>query len=154
MPTHFVCHCCRSSWGIPYAKCFRLTMPLAWSYTGKSWYDGSHIFRRGTLLQLWMWDHCQWWLLLPHPLAEDISKLSHEGLLIFLPKVGTTRPMMRAWQWGTVSVLVVALHALIMGRVVPTLEGKWEDLGDLIFEDILCQWGGVAEVITDNGPHS
>src|SRR5882724_9008587 len=25
-------------------------------------------------------------------------------------------------------------------------------LRDFIFEDILCQWGGVAEIVTDNGP--
>src|SRR6266481_4808767 len=25
-------------------------------------------------------------------------------------------------------------------------------LGDFIFEEILCRWGGVAEIVTDNGP--
>ena len=25
-------------------------------------------------------------------------------------------------------------------------------LGDFIFEEILCRWGGVTEIVTDNGP--
>jgi hypothetical protein len=25
-------------------------------------------------------------------------------------------------------------------------------LGDLFYEDILCQWGSLCEIVTDNGP--
>ena len=35
----------------------------------------------------------------------------------------------------------------------PLRKENEKTLGDFIFEDILCWWGGVAEVITDNGPH-
>jgi len=34
----------------------------------------------------------------------------------------------------------------------PLQKENEKTLGDFIFEDILCQWGGVAEVVTDNGP--
>jgi len=34
----------------------------------------------------------------------------------------------------------------------PLQKEKQEDPCDFIFEDILCQWDGVAEVVTDNGP--
>jgi len=38
-----------------------------------------------------------------------------------------------------------------MGQVVPTLENE-KTLGDFIFEDILCRWGGMVEIVTNNGP--
>ena len=34
----------------------------------------------------------------------------------------------------------------------PLQKENVKTLGSFIFEDILCQWGGVAEIITDNGP--
>jgi hypothetical protein len=27
-----------------------------------------------------------------------------------------------------------------------------QSLGDWIFEDILCRWGSLQEIVTDNGP--
>ena len=44
------------------------------------------------------------------------------------------------------------LHTVILARVVPSSEGKREDSWGLLFEDILCRWGGVAEIVTYNGP--
>ena len=34
----------------------------------------------------------------------------------------------------------------------PLWKENEKTLGDFIFEDILCRWGGVAEIVTDNGP--
>src|SRR5882724_8012817 len=34
----------------------------------------------------------------------------------------------------------------------PLRKENEKTLGDFIFEDILCRWGGVAEIVTDNGP--
>ena len=34
----------------------------------------------------------------------------------------------------------------------PLLKENEKTLGDFIFEDILCRWGGVTEIVTDNGP--
>jgi len=34
----------------------------------------------------------------------------------------------------------------------PLWKENEKTLGDFIFEDILCQWGGMAEIITDNAP--
>src|SRR5882724_11080026 len=34
----------------------------------------------------------------------------------------------------------------------PLWKENEKTLGDFIFEDVLCQWGGVAEIVTDNGP--
>src|SRR5882724_8909192 len=34
----------------------------------------------------------------------------------------------------------------------PLWKENEKTLGDSIFEDILCRWGGVAEVVTNNGP--
>src|SRR6266481_1200759 len=34
----------------------------------------------------------------------------------------------------------------------PLLRETEKTLGDFIFEEILCRWGGVAEIVTDNGP--
>jgi len=34
----------------------------------------------------------------------------------------------------------------------PLRKENEKSLGDFIFEDILCRWGGVAEIVTDNGP--
>jgi len=34
----------------------------------------------------------------------------------------------------------------------PLQKENEKTLRDFIFKDILCQWGGVAEIVTDNGP--
>ena len=34
----------------------------------------------------------------------------------------------------------------------PLQKENEKTLGDLIFEEILCRWGGIAEIMTDNGP--
>jgi len=34
----------------------------------------------------------------------------------------------------------------------PLWKENEKTLSDFIFEDILYQWGGIAEIITDNGP--
>src|SRR5882724_8024994 len=52
------------------------------------------------------------------------------------------------------------LHYLIQAQCALSSWPKWcplqkenkKTLGDFIFEDILCQWGGIAEIVTDNGP--
>jgi len=36
----------------------------------------------------------------------------------------------------------------------PLWKENEKTLSDFIFEDILCQWGGMAETITNNGPAS
>jgi len=34
----------------------------------------------------------------------------------------------------------------------PLQKENEKTLGDFIFEDILCRWHGMAEIVTDNGP--
>src|SRR5882724_718746 len=34
----------------------------------------------------------------------------------------------------------------------PLQKENEKTLGDFIFEEILCRWGGVTEIVTDNGP--
>src|SRR6266481_7443225 len=44
------------------------------------------------------------------------------------------------------------LCSIVLAGVVAPLEGKQEipwGLGDFIFEEILCRWGGIAEIVTD-----
>ena len=34
----------------------------------------------------------------------------------------------------------------------PLRKENKKTLGDFIFEEILCRWGGIAEIVMDNGP--
>ena len=34
----------------------------------------------------------------------------------------------------------------------PLQKENEKTLGDFIFEELLCHWGGIAEIVTDNGP--
>src|SRR5882672_1128479 len=51
-------------------------------------------------------------------------------------------------------------HYLVQARCAMSSWPEWcplrkeneKTLGDFIFEDILCRWGGVTEIVTDNGP--
>jgi len=103
-------------------------------------------------------------------LEEDVkwfvSTCHHAKLvrpIIFIcPRLFPTSPThFRKVHIDTMLMPTVNSFAISSRLVVPCLFGpnggffgrkNEKTLGNFIFKDILCRWGGVAEIVTDNGP--
>src|SRR6266481_6385234 len=78
-----------------------------------------------------------------HPGILDISSLFHKVHIdtMLMPTVNKFRYLVQA-------------HCALSSW--PEWQPLWKEneksLGDFIFEEILCRWGGVAKIVMDNGP--
>src|SRR5882724_6266803 len=98
----------------------------------------------------------KWFILTCHPCQ---TRQTHH--LHLLPTIPNIPMLFRKVHIDTMLILTVnKFRYLIQARCAllswPEWRPLWKEnkktLGDFIFEDILCRWGGVAEIVTDNGP--
>ena len=101
-------------------------------------------------------DDVKWFVLTCHPC--QICQKHHLHLLPTIPDIPTLfkKVHIDTMLMPTVNKFryLVQAHCALSSwpKWCPLRKENEKTLGDFIFEDILCRWGGVAEIVTDNGP--
>src|SRR5882724_9068672 len=101
-------------------------------------------------------EYVKWFISTCHPFQT--RQLHHLHLPPVIPEIPSH---FRKVHINTMLMLTVnKFHYLVQARCALSSWPEWrplqkeneKTLRDFIFEDILCRWGGVAEIVTDNGP--
>jgi hypothetical protein len=122
-------------------------------------HKGKYATRRSLLLRFW-WPH----------LDSDVSWFDDTCLecqrrrthhIVIPPTVAYPAPLFRKLYCNTMHMPAAnKFKYIVHGRCSLTGWPEWralrvenaEQIGRWIFEDVLCRWGGVEEIVTDNGP--
>jgi hypothetical protein len=122
-------------------------------------HKGKFATRRQLLLRFW-WPHLDadvaWF---DNTCLECQRRRTHHVTLP--PTVAYPAPLFRKLYCDTMHMPVAnKLKYIVHGRCSLTGWPEWralrvenaEQIGRWLFEDVLCRWGGVEEIVTDNGP--
>jgi hypothetical protein len=108
---------------------------------------------------------CFWWPSLDSDVKWFVEtchkcQLCQETKVCIPPTVATPAPLFCKAYINTMHMPPAGgFHYIVQARCLLTAWPKWcalrtetgHTLGNFIFEDILCRWGAVKEIITDNG---
>jgi len=101
-------------------------------------------------------DDVKWFVSTCHPCQTH--QTHHLHLLPTIPDIPTLfqKVHIDTMLMPTVNKFCYLIQAHCALSSWPEWRPLWKEnektLGDFIFKDILCRWGGVAEIVTDNGP--